>query len=535
MSPDGENGNASGGAFGLPEEADLYLKALEFSSSGVVIADREGRILYVNRATCLSSGYEEDELIGALPSIFKSGAHSKDYYKKMWATLLAGQPYRGILVNKRKDGSRYSVELTINPIFDSFAKISHFIAIQNDVTEKQKILAELTEALTQAQEASKMKTNLLGRLSHELRTPLNGITGMVQLLQSSDSDSEREELQKILLECSDDMLEVIENLLDVGELHRRSIRIEASLFNVKEMFDNCRPVWAMRASKKNLAFEVDLEEGVPLDFFGDRQRIEKVLHILVGNACKFSTKGTVRIHFNHEDAQEADRLRFEVFDEGPGISPDFEPTMFDTFSQEEEDIQRSHDGLGLGLPLAKGLVEMMGGSIGYGRTDKGMTCFWFEICLTRAQVKGDALNGYVLVEPKLSSGNLDILIAEDDVQNQKVLKRMLESMGHHTVIAPDGLAALAALEQHPFDIIFMDCRMPTVDGFETAIEIRRRFKESGKSRYSIPIIAVTADVLSDCRAQCNEAGMNHFITKPFSFEALEGALARFVATEGSKA
>lgn len=502
-------------------ESPLFGKALSFSSCGIVITDREGTIVYANPAIEKICGYTPEELIGQKPSIFKSGVHSNSFYQDLWNTIESGSSFVGAMVNRHKDGHDYCEEATINPILDNSGAITHYVAIKNDVTEQRRLEEELRNALSDAQEVNRVKSNLMARISHELRTPMNGILGMSQLLDDTDLDSEQKEMNSIIYSSSCKMMEVVNNLIELQNLEKGETYFTDMEFRLREVLEVATQKWIAHAAKKGLLFEVKAESVPSQRLYGDAERLVRVLSILIENSCKFSDQGRIVLSISCKNRENKAEYTFEVLDEGIGISDEKREMIFEAFRQENEEPTRRYEGLGVGLTIAKRIVDAAGGEIGLKRQQDGFTCFWFTMTFDIRPTEPQATVGS---GEKMAA--LRVLVCDDDEGNRLVFKRMLQNLGHDVVSVGSGRETLVQLESSSFDLLLLDCRMPGMDGFETAKQIRKLHSSSEDENFRIPIIAVSADLADECRRDFASAGIDAFLTKPVERDVLKAALVR---------
>lgn len=341
----------------------LQATALDTAANAIVIADRDGIIQWVNPAFTSLTGYTADEAIDQKLHLIKSGRHDEAFYQSLWATVLAGEIWRGELINRRKDGSLYFEEQTITPVQDEHGEIFRFVAIKQDITKRKQAEEVLALARDQALEASRLKSHLLATVSHELRTPLGAILGYAELLRDGSYGPLVDRQKEIVAEVIDSTLHLtrlVNELLDEAQLEAGAVKLRIDSFAPGELLHKVESNMALMALNKGLAFTTSIAPDLPPVLAGDDSRLYQILINLVGNAIKFTPSGAVRVRLYCPDAE---RWAMEVSDSGPGIPPEARQYIFEPFQQLDSSMTREHRGTGLGLSIAKHLAELMGGSI----------------------------------------------------------------------------------------------------------------------------------------------------------------------------
>ncbi|GEM_PF-1548610 len=405
-----------------------------------------------------------------------------------------------------------------------------YFFLVNRLTETA--LAETGEA---AKAADKAKSQFLANMSHEIRTPLNGILGMSSLLMKSDMRDEQKDLVQAIQSSGLDLMSIVSEILDLSKIEAGKMRLERAPFHLENLLESTLRPFEHEARRKRLSLMMNLDPKVPAFLSGDSMRLKQVLNNLLGNALKFTQTGAVVLRIrNAADGAQPDAtlphghavLRFEVEDTGIGIPSEVQDRIFQSFSQGEQAAARRYGGTGLGLFICKQIVEMMDGTIGF-RTMPGKgTVFHFSIpfpLATEAESAGPPREKDRETVPAAASGSR-LLIVEDHPLNQKVLSGFLSQFGFTADTAPGGQEALKAFAREPYDMVFMDCHMPGMDGFECTRALRRDPQPAKRPT----IIGVTADAMHGTREKCLEAGMDDVITKPILTEELQRALSRWL-------
>ncbi len=496
---------------------------LSSAGQGIYGIDRNGLISFANEAASQMLGWSNREIIG------------KDQHQLIHHTRVDGTPYpvtecpilktlyicervriRGE-VFWRKDGSSFPVDYSGAPIMSGDAAIGVVVVFADitDVIEHEKLLVQARE---DAENAAGAKSSFLAMMSHEIRTPLTGVIGTAEFLDKSSLDNTQRTYLSILLSSARGLLTILNDILDFSKIDANRLTIEVTTFDVIGVAYDISRLFMLKAKENNNTLNIDTGGVTTLLVKGDQLRIKQVLGNLVGNAAKFTRDGSISILVRHSDYGERILLKFEVIDTGIGMTHETTMNLFQPFSQADTSISRKFGGTGLGLAISKRLVELMGGEIGVSSALTKGSLFWFT-CMVDKVAASDLVHSHksgVIVPP------LSLLLAEDNQINRMIIKAGLEQRHHRVTVVENGLQAYEAVAGRHFDVVLMDMQMPVMDG----IEATRRIRSLPKPFSDVPVIALTADVMTEHRSVYMEAGLTDYLTKPIEWDNLDAALLK---------
>lgn len=508
----------------------LVLKSgIEQSSLGMALTDTSGSIEYVNPAYSALYGYAPSEVIGKNPRILKSGEMPAALYQSLWKTLLGGLPWAGELRNKTKSGELVWVRANISPVHNSEGRLTHFMALHKDITLEKQLLSDVVAAKMEAEQANRAKSDFLASMSHEIRTPLNAIVGMSELIDETGLNKDQAQYLSIMRNASDMLLSLINDILDISKIEAGKIDIEKAPFNLEELVSQVSEMMSLRAAKKAVEINYRIDADVPVFVEGDATRLRQVLMNLMGNAIKFVESGWVTLGVKkHREEGDCLELLFSVRDTGIGIAADKLESVFEKFTQADSSTTRKYGGTGLGLPISKMLIELMGGKI-WLESEPGVgTVFYFTVSLCPQKDKR------AVYLPKADVKELQgrrFLVVDDNLVNRIIIREIAQSWGASCDEAADGETGLARIleEQRkgaPFQGVFVDFNMPGMDGYEFC----RRLMEDAAIQPKPALSLVTSDTVRFNKEDFRALGVNTHIMKPVKKQTvLEGALEMLAA------
>lgn len=495
---------------------------LEASADGVLLVDRAGSIVNMNRRFSALWG---------IPEALLEKGDDTAIFEFMAGRLAspAEESERLLWVSPNSDDEAFStLHLHDGQVFECKTRparqseqIIGRVYNYTDVTERTRIQEELVVARDHAKAASRAKGEFLAMMSHEIRTPMNGIIGMAQLMSLSPLDEEQAECLGTIRASGEALLAIINDILDYSKIEAGKMELENVVFKLPNLMRDIEQLFLPKIREGEVTYSCALDAAVPLVLMGDPTRLRQILINLVGNAFKFTKTGSIAVGVTvaQSEGQEIS-LRFSVRDSGIGIAADKLSNIFRPFEQADRTTSRRYGGTGLGLSICSLLAALMGGEIGVNSEEGKGSEFWFVVRfgLTEARLVDESASR--AVTQAIPEGTL-ILLAEDNRVNQLMLVKTLKKLGAGEVfVANDGLEAVELAKQHHFELVFMDVRMPDMDGLEATLALRRM-------GITARIIGVSADAMEDDRRAALAAGMDDYVVKPVTLPALQAALGRW--------
>lgn len=427
-----------------------------------------------------------------------------------------------------KDTSIRWCKLSYSTIRNSENELSFIITLIDDITEERNMQEFMREAKDAAENANRAKSLFLANMSHEIRTPMNGILGMINLLTDSNLNPEQKDLVETIQTSGNSLLTIVNDILDYSKIESGKMELETNNFNFKSTIKDSIDLLKNLATAKNLELKYTIDESIPEFLKGDSVRLRQILINLIGNAIKFTQKGFVALNVKTIEIKDSEVfLEFCIIDSGIGIPPEKIDLLFKSFSQLDTSTARKYGGSGLGLAICSKLVEMMHGKIWIESKVNEGSKFYFTTSLKIGEAKQltyeeSLLTNKLPFSSKKETNDYKILLAEDNLINQRVATLLFKKAGYDIDTANNGLEVLARLNQNEYDFIFMDVQMPELDGVETTKKIL------GQNLLKYPrIIAVTANAMVGDRELYLQAGMNDYLSKPLKVEDIKAIIGKW--------
>ncbi len=516
-------------------ESEVMLrKIIDASLDAIINIDSDGNVIAWSDQASKIFGYTHEETMGKnMGEFIVPPQHREAHTKGMKHFLKTGE---GPVLNKRieitgfdKNGREFPIELSISPI--KMGGKYFFSGFIRDITDRKKAEQDLISAKQEAEQAQLAEQQFLANMSHEIRTPMNAVIGMTHLLYETNPTEAQKEYLDSLRFSADSLMGIISNILDLSKIEANELEFEQRTFNLLELLKSLQQTFQFKVREKPISVVLDMDPKIKNHLIGDSVRLNQILTNLLGNASKFTNKGTIGVKAKLVAATGGQYIiQFQVHDTGIGIEKDSIDKIFENFKQADVKITRKFGGTGLGLTIVKNLVELQGGSIEVESTEgKGSV---FNIVLpfkdsgvlqTEVSIKEDSENQISEILKDTT-----ILVVEDNLMNQKLIKKILELWNCDFEVASNGFIALEKTRQRKFDIILMDIHMPEMDGCETTRKIRENSEDLNQDTV---IIALTAAALLDEKNRALESGMNDFLTKPFSPKQLKVHLGKWLNVE----
>ena len=497
----------------LATSEQKYRSIIANMNLGLLEVDQEDRIQFCNQSFTDISGYTIENIRGKSASSLFTNEKGKQVINEKNDQRKKGNSDSFELEIINKIGDKRWWLISGAPNYNDSGEIIGSIGIHLDITKQKKLEQQLGAALIKAQIASEAKQNFIANMSHEIRTPLNAIIGMVRELG-------REKLNKtqhVYVENSEiaakHLLSMVNNILDISKIEAGEIIFENSEFSLESLVEMVKNILEIQAQEKGLKCICQLSRHIKPVLIGDSSRIRQVLINLIGNAIKFTDRGSVKLEVNViSTSDKLQKLQFAIEDTGRGMSPEFLKTIFDKFSREQLLNSKKIEGTGLGMPITKELINLMGGTLNVKSTQGEGTTVEFEIELAVGDASNILSQTDTITQNNLSG--LNCLLVEDNEMNRLIAGKSLKFFGCNVTEASNGVEAIELLKKNVYHFILMDIQMPVMDGLEATKYIRNQLK------LKLPIIALTANAFKSDIDAYLAIGMNSYVNKPYEEQAL---------------
>lgn len=504
----------------MEENKSRVQAILDTAVDAIITIDGQGKVQEFNKSAERLFGYQAIEVVGhnvkmLMPEPYHSehDGYLSNYRETQRANIIGiGRE----VVARRKDGSTLPVRLAVGKVAQKKADDLLFVGMLSDISERHALERSLREAAERAEQAAQAKSNFLANMSHEIRTPMNAIIGFTDLLLHTElTPTQREHLQTIK-NSSRSLLSLINDVLDTTKIEQGYLELENNVFSMPALIQQILATLNLSAQSKGLHLHTDYPESTPKFFIGDSLRIAQILTNLIGNAIKFTERGTVSIKLNYANGN----VRIQVKDTGIGMTPEQVSSIFEPFTQADSSISRRFGGSGLGTTISRQLAETMGGTIEV-ETELGQGS---NFCVTLPLRVADQPVPQKQAEQAVQLPKLKLLIADDVEQNLQLLRLILEREGHEVFSASNGQEVIELYQSDSFDLVLMDLHMPIIDGLQACATIRSNEQQHNLKR--TPIIALTASVMERDRDEARQAGMDGFAVKPLDVPNLFAEMRR---------
>lgn len=512
------------------EELQVLSLVASKSNTGVTIANEKGEITWVNKALEDLTGYSLEELRGKiLGDVLSTTETDRETILTARGKAFNKQASTIEVLALKKDGTPVWLSASNTPIINAQGQLERQVELIIDITQRKQVEKEMVEAREQAIQLSEAKEMFLSVMSHEIRTPLNAVIGMTHLLLENDPMPSQIDDLNILKFSGENLLNIINDILDFTKIETGNLELETVPFDLHTLSVDIINSLQVNASKRGNSLSLSYDDRIPEQLLGDKTRLYQIIVNLLGNAIKFTDKGKVELIIKLQENERNEALiYFEIMDTGIGIPKDKQSYIFETFTQARTDISRKYGGTGLGLAITKKLLKLYQSEINVESTEGKGTKFSFCINFHRL-----SKSAKLAAPPKAISPNgfadKKILVVDDNEVNILIAKRFLSKWGLIIDFASSGEEAINKIVENSYDLVFMDIRMPGIDGFDTTRIIRDL---EGDYYKKLPIIALTASTLHNENMKFKESGMDGHILKPFNPEEIKAVLGTYFKVKG---
>jgi len=508
----------------VEQKVKLLAHSLESINECVSVTDNDDMIIYINKSFTHTYGYTKEELIGQHTSLLRPPEIANAHIREILPITIEGG-WRGEIMNRKKDGTLFPISLSTSVIKDDHDEPIALIGVATDITEMRKSREELISAKEKAEESNRLKTAFLNNMSHEIRTPMNHIMGFSSLMAEAEC-KEKDDFAAIVLSSSNQLLSLIEKVILLSRLQSERAEINNHPFVLYDMVTHVAESFQPECLRKHIVILANIPpELKQLTISSDSEKIRQILENLLSNAVKYTQHGTIEIGFNivekiHEFSQRKQQqiIKFHVRDTGFGIPLHEQSKIFDSFYRTDQAMSNAIGGTGLGLSIVKELVKSLNGNISVNSTPGEGSNFSFTIPLITAESIIQLENS--ILTPRRTLKEMVLLIADDEPINFLYLEVMLKNLVSRIDHAYNGRQAVEMAEREHYDLVFMDLKMPEMNGYDATRIIKQQHPE-------ITIIAQTAYASPEDEEKAIQAGCDDFIAKPLKKSLLLETLLKY--------
>lgn len=483
--------------------------------------------LSANDAYFELTGYTRGEIENYTPLLESMKEYNPGIFLELKEAVENGKNFRKEILFFLKNGEPFWADVRFEPVTVPGAEGSFYIAVYHEITLQKSKEAELKKAIEEMEASRTMKEKFLSNMSHEIRTPVTGVLGMVQLLEQSKLTAEQAEYLNGIRFSAQNLLAIIDDILEFNSIHSREFELRNKEFNPSELLENLVKMLQHKADEKMISLEYEINKDFPEFVTGDAARLNQVLMNLIGNAIKFTNEGEVKVTAGRKIKNGSACLSYCIEDTGIGIPKQMFDSIFSSFNQASKQISGTYKGSGLGLSIVNSLVNKMGGTIDVKSDENNGSSFTVNIPYTPTESKNE--NGKIKQGSEADDDltGLKILVVDDHPINRKIATGLLNKFGAIIDEAETGEEALVKIEENNYDVVLMDVHMPGMGGLEAARRIKTGLNPN------LPVFAVTASIMEKDVEECREAGMDDFISKPFTVQSLVQKIKAAVGKAGN--